>query len=111
MMYLYCLNDRLDTEEQRQSLGCCDKEDTCANDHHDLLLENLLISCKYLIFNYYLSNEIAKGTNWEQKFQKLQNENICLTNLNMENKRNFPFLSFEAFSQRSKNGFKSIAFR
>ena len=29
----------------------------------------------------------------------------------MENKRNFPFLSFEAFSQRSKNGFKSIAFR
>src|SRR5574344_689010 len=109
MMYLYCLNDRLDTEEQRQSLGCCDKEDTCANDHHYLLLENLLISCKYLIINYYLSNEIAKGTNWEQKFQKLQNENICLTNLNMENKRNFPFLSFEAFSQRSKKWFQKYS--
>ena len=43
MMYLYCLNDRLDTEEQWQSLGCCDKEDTCANDHHDLLLDILLL--------------------------------------------------------------------
>lgn len=43
MMYLYCLNDRLDTEEQRQSLGCCDKEDTCANDHHYLLLDILLL--------------------------------------------------------------------
>lgn len=43
MMYLYCLNDRLDTEEQRQSLGCCDKEDTCANDHHYLLFDILLL--------------------------------------------------------------------
>ena len=85
------------------------RERACANDHHDLLLENLLISCKCLIINYYLSNEIAKGTNWEQKFQKLQNENICLTNLNMENKRNFPFLSFEAFSQRSKKWFQKYS--
>ncbi len=46
MMFLYCLNDRLDTEEQRQSLGCGDKEDTCSDDHHDLLLENLLIVCR-----------------------------------------------------------------
>ncbi len=37
---------------------------------------------------------MAKGTNWKQNFQKPQNENICLTNLNMENKRNFPILSF-----------------
>ena len=46
MMYLYCLNDRLDTEEQRQSLGCCDKEDTCANDHHYLLLDIVIVSDK-----------------------------------------------------------------
>lgn len=38
---------------------------------------------------------MSKGTNWKQKFQKHQNENICLTNLNMENKRNFPILSFD----------------
>ena len=60
MMYLYCLNDRLDTEEQRQSLGCCDKEDTCANDHHDLLLEILLIVRNVLIIN----------TNWNGKMTK-----------------------------------------
>jgi hypothetical protein len=35
-----------------------------------------------------------KGTNWKQKFQKLQNENICLTNLNVENNGNFPILAF-----------------
>lgn len=46
MMYLYCLNDRLDTEEQWQSLGCCDKEDTCANDHHYLLLDIVIVSDK-----------------------------------------------------------------
>ena len=42
-MCIYCLFDRLDAEEQRQSLGCGDKEDTCANDHHDLLLDILLL--------------------------------------------------------------------
>lgn len=62
--------------------------------HRYILLQNLLIPCKYLTINHYLSNEIAKGTNWEQKFQKLQNENICLTNLNVENNGNFPILSF-----------------
>ena len=36
----------------------------------------------------------AQETNWKQKFQKPQNENICLTNLNMENKGNFPILAF-----------------
>jgi hypothetical protein len=38
--------------------------------------------------DWYLSHiekaKTAKGTNWEQKFQKPQNENICLTNLNLE---------------------------
>lgn len=40
-----------DAEEHRKSLGGCDKEDTCAYDHHDLLLENLLKVCKVLIIN------------------------------------------------------------
>ena len=92
-MYLYCLNDRLDTEEQWQSLGCCDKEDTCANDHHYLLLENLLSECKPLIINTPRKQKQPKKTNWKQKFQKPQNENICLTYLNMENNGNFHFLS------------------
>ena len=42
MMYIYCLNDKFDTKEQKHSSGYCDKEDICANDHHNLLLENLL---------------------------------------------------------------------
>jgi hypothetical protein len=36
----------------------------------------------------------TKGTNWEQKFQKPQNENIYLTNLNVENIGNLPILAF-----------------
>lgn len=84
----------LKAEEHGQCLGCCDEEDTSANDHHDLLLEILLNFCKYLILRNYWRHKIAKGTNWKQKFQKPQNENISLTNLNMENKRNFPILSF-----------------
>jgi len=44
--------------------------------------------------SYIEETETAKGTNWEQKFQKHQNENICLTNLNVENKGNFLILSF-----------------
>ena len=32
-----------DTEEQRQSLSRSDKENTCAHDHHDLLLDILLL--------------------------------------------------------------------
>ena len=39
MMYIYCLNDRLDIKEQKHSSGYCDKEDTCSNDHHNLLLK------------------------------------------------------------------------
>lgn len=40
--------------------------------------------------------QVADGTaRWrEQKFQKPQNENFCLTNLNVENNGNFPILSF-----------------
>lgn len=83
-----------DAEEQRQSLGCCNQEDASTHEHHDALLEILLNFCKYLILRNYWRHKIAKGTNWKQKFQKPQNENISLTNLNMENKRNFPILSF-----------------
>lgn len=36
---------------------------------------------------------MSKETNWKQKSQKPKNENISLTNLNAENKRNFHFLS------------------
>lgn len=50
----------------------------------------------------------AKGTNWKQKFQKPQNENIGLTNLNMENKCNFPILSFETKLRYWKNDRKVI---
>ena len=92
MMYLYCLNDRLDTEEQRQSLGCCDKEDTCANDHHYLLLENLLPNCKVLNINTPQKRKQPRETNWKQKFQKSQNENIRLIYLNTEMNGNFIFL-------------------
>ena len=51
MIYSYCLNDRLETEEQRQSLSCSNEEDTCAYNHHDLLLEILLIARNALIIN------------------------------------------------------------
>lgn len=70
-------------------LGRCNK-----NDHHNLFLENLPIICKCLIHSYIEKTETTKGTKWEQKIQKPQNENIYLTNLNMENNGNFPILSF-----------------
>lgn len=47
-----------------------------------------------LIHSYIEKAETTKGTKWEQKIQKPQNENIYLTNLNMENNGNFPILSF-----------------
>ena len=64
-----------------------------ANDHHELLLENLLPSCKVL--NISLSKKVGtnKRTNWKQEFQKPQNENFCLTYLNVEKNGNFHFLS------------------
>ena len=83
-----------DTEEQRQCVGGCNQEDAGTYHHHDLLLQNLPIICKCLIHSYIEKAETTKGTKWEQKIQKPQNENIYLTNLNMENNGNFPILSF-----------------
>lgn len=37
---------------------------------------------------------MSKETNWKQKSQKPQNENIGLTNLNTKNNGNFHLLSF-----------------
>lgn len=103
-MYLYCLNDRLDTEEQWQSLGCCGhEEDAGADNHHNRLLENLLPSCKGLNINTPRKRKQPKETNWKQKFQKNQNENICLTYLNIENNGNFHFLSFCALFLKVQN--------
>ena len=59
----YTLGRCTDAEEQWQCLGCCNEEDTCANDHHDLLLEILLIARNILIIN----------TNWEDKITKETN--------------------------------------
>jgi len=47
-----------------------------------------------LIHSSIKKAETAKGTNWEQTFQNPQNENICLTNLNVDNNGKFPILSF-----------------
>lgn len=69
-MYSYCLNDRLETEEQRQSLSCSNEEDTCAYNHHNLLLEILLIVCNVLIFNIYRVSEMEKETKWKQQNQE-----------------------------------------
>ena len=93
--FIFCTLGRCtDAKEQWQCLGCRNEEDTCADDHHDLLLENLLSNCKALNINTLREQKQPKETNWKQKFQKPQNENICLIYLNTENKRNFHFLSF-----------------
>ena len=80
------------------------RERACANDQHDLLLENLLPNCKVLNINTPRKRKQPKETNWKQKFQKPQNENICLTYLNTENNGNFHFLSFCATFLNVKNG-------
>ena len=46
----------------------------------------------------------SQETNWKQKFENPQNENICLTNLNVANNGNFPIL---AFGDCNENGKKS----
>ena len=61
------------------------RERACANAHHDLPLENLLPSCKVLNINTPRKQKQPKETNWKQKFQKPQNENIFLTHLNTKN--------------------------
>ena len=74
------------------------RERACANDHHDLLLENLLLRHNELNISVSKKRKQSKETNWKQKFQKPQNENICLTYLNTENNGNFHFLSnYEKF--------------
>ena len=90
-------------EEQRQCLGCCNEENTCADDHHDLLFQNLLPNCKVLNINTPKKQKVPKETNWKQKFQKPQNENICLTYLNTEMNGNFHFLSFCAAFLKVQN--------
>jgi len=81
-------------EEQWQCFRHGDERHAAADGHHDGLLQNLPIICKCLIHSYIEKAETTKGTKWEQKIQKPQNENIYLTNLNMENNGNFPILSF-----------------
>ena len=71
------------------------REDSVIVPTHYLLLEKLLIDCNVLIINIPRKRKQTKETNWKQKFQKPQNENICLTNLNMEMDGNFPMLSFD----------------
>ena len=69
------------------------REDSVIVPTHYLLLENLLIDCNVLIINTPRKVKQPKETNWKQKFQKLQNENICLTSVNTEMNGNFHFLS------------------
>lgn len=92
-----------ETEEQRKCLGCRNEEDTGSDHHHDLLLENLLPNCKVLNINTPKKQKVPKETNWKQKFQKPQNENICLTYLNTEMNGNFHFLSFCAAFLKVQN--------
>ena len=60
----------------------------------NVLLENLLPNRKVLNINTPRKQKVPKETNWKQNFQKPQNENIRLTYLNVEKKRNFPISSF-----------------
>jgi len=47
--------------------GLCNSEaDTCANNHHNLLLEILLIARNVLIINTNWDDKITKETNWKQ---------------------------------------------
>ena len=70
------------------------REDSVIVPTHYLLLENLLLNFNVLIINTPRKPKQPKETNWKQKFQKPQNENICLTYLNTEKNGNFHFLSF-----------------
>ena len=70
------------------------REDSVIVPTHYLLLQNLLPSCKALNVSTPQKRKLPKETNWKQKFQKPQNENIRLTYLNTEMNGNFHFLSF-----------------
>lgn len=50
---------------------------------------------------------MSKETNWKQKSQKPQNENIGLTNLNTKNNGNFHLLSFGKIPVRGDIGMKN----
>ena len=100
---LICFALSLESEEQRKGLCSCNQEDASTDDHHDLLLENLLPNCKVLNINTPKKQKVPKETNWKQKFQKPQNENICLTYLNTEMNGNFHFLSFCAAFLKVQN--------
>ena len=89
------------TLQYHHAYPCCIGGQTLIS-HRYLLLENLLIAHKCLIHSDNKQTETAKETNWEQKFQKLQNENICLTSVNTEINGNFHFLSFGVVSWRRK---------
>lgn len=67
-----------------------------ANDHNDLLLENLLSEYITLIINTPRKPKTPKETNWKQTFQKPHNENICLTSVNAENNCKFQIVYFQA---------------
>ena len=90
-------------EEQWKCLSSSHQEDTSTNNHHDWFLENLLPNCKVLNINTPKKQKVPKETNWKQKFQKPQNENICLTYLNTEMNGNFHFLSFCAAFLKVQN--------
>ena len=70
---------------------------------NDILFQNLLPNCKVLNINTPKKQKVPKETNWKQKFQKPQNENICLTYLNTEMNGNFHFLSFCAAFLKVQN--------
>lgn len=92
-----------DTEKQRKCLCSSYQEDTSSYNHHDRLFQNLLPNCKVLNINTPKKQKVPKETNWKQKFQKPQNENICLIYLNTEMNGNFHFLSFCAAFLKVQN--------
>ena len=59
-------------------------ENTYVCDHHDFLLENLLIKRNILIINTPPKAQTIKRNKLETKNLKLQNKNICLTYLDTE---------------------------
>ena len=73
------------------------------NHQGNTLFQNLLPNCKVLNINTPKKQRVPKETNWKQKFQKPQNENICLTYLNTEMNGNFHFLSFCAAFLKVQN--------
>ena len=78
--------------------------------HNHIFSFFLLSSCNVLIINTPRKQKQPKETNWKQKFQKTQNENICLTYLNTEKKRNFHFLSFSINANYKKNMWLKLNF-